>query len=179
MGIDVSVRDQPHRPGGQIGPDLSTIAANYKRPDLITSIQNSETVQDENRRKIEDLLTDLDSVLTLQRRDGREFPPLTACQDLARELRLQLAKWKGQDFDETLQSRIRGFKSLLSMVRDGTKVGEDERDAAYERIESEFGSKLAIAVAHGLIGVPEHLTLQATLPPKTNAVQSEAQQAPL
>ena len=69
--------------------------------DLITKINNAEKHLESKRRNLEELIANLDCVLTLERTDGREFPPLTTCQDSARDLRLQVVGVDYHNLGET------------------------------------------------------------------------------
>jgi hypothetical protein len=137
--------------------------------DLITGIQNAENNLEDKRRSLEEFITNLDSVLTLERTDGREFPPLTACQDAARTLHLHLVQSKDPELGEESSARIQAFKSLLLMVSRGTQVDEDESAIAYEAIVKEFGAKLAVAVTRGLIVIPASATAPAKPPVATTS----------
>jgi hypothetical protein len=147
--------------------------------DLISSIQEKESALEVKKRNLEELVATLDCVLTLQRADDREFPSLAACQDAARSLRLQLGQSKYPEIDEKSGMRIQSFQSLLLMVKGGAQIDEEESALAYEAIMREFGVKLAVAVMHGLVIIPDIAEAYPPTTPKDDLTNVSHESIPL
>jgi hypothetical protein len=114
----------------------------------------------------------LDSVISLSRADGREFSPLTACQDSARDLRSRFLRPE-LELDEEILRALKPYELLMLVTTSEPELDEDRSLDALESIGKQFGGKLAFALSKRLI--------TAQLSPgdrKSEEIQERDEQAP-
>ena len=118
--------------------------------ELMARIENAQKTLDDQRRILQEACGIYESVLKLERKDGREFPALRNCQDIARLMQNRFAG-EQVELDEGAIRKVHAFKTLLSMVENRKGIGEDESALAYDEIGREFGTSIVLAIERGLI----------------------------
>ena len=101
-------------------------------------------------------------MLSLCRADGRDFLPLIACQDSARELRAKLLPPEVQLDEEILQA-LKPYELLALLTKSESELDEDQSLDALDSIGKHFSGKLAFALSKRLI-VAQQTSDGATVP---------------
>jgi hypothetical protein len=118
--------------------------------ELIAKIGTVENAQRRLQQRLREAANTLDSILRLERRDGRESPALLKCQNMARALQGQLTA-PISEIGESPFDTIHAFRTLLLMIDRREELDEDESATAYDEISNKFGTPLVVAVERGLV----------------------------
>jgi hypothetical protein len=121
-----------------------------KLRELLARVQDAEKALELRQQELKAAISVLDSILRLERKDGRDFPALLNCQNAARALQEKLTDSKTENHKNAFDN-IKAFKTLLLMVDSRERLSEDESALAYDEISKAFGTPLVVAVERGLV----------------------------
>jgi hypothetical protein len=124
---------------------------------LLERVTEAEEHREGRRARASAALAVLDRVLLLRHGQLDEYPPLAACQEQARALRLEIAG--GPDGAHAgavdgLAENDHPFASLLAMVDGHQRVSDEHWESLFEAVSGAFGRSLAAAVARSRIIAP-------------------------
>ena len=143
-----------------IDPQSKPLKSFAEFEELMDRIEHAQKAREDRDRQLQEVVSILDEVLTLQGKDGREFPGLRKCQDAARTLQSHLAEGTFE-LDEQTSAKVHSIKTLLLMAKSGKDIGEEESAVAYEEIGGQFGASLVLAIERGLIVLPGELPIES------------------
>jgi hypothetical protein len=129
---------------------LDTGASLDRLSEIVAKIKKLDDEKLQKRSLRQQAICLLDSVFSLSRADGREFSPLTACQDSARDLRSKLLQSE-IDLDEEILRALKPYELLMLVTTSEPELDEDQSLDALDSIGKQFGGKLAFALSKRLI----------------------------